>query len=63
MTTRIQTQLRYCLTCRCESDRSKFVNQKCGKCIEKYGLPRRSPFKRGGPTTDNKPNKNLGFVK
>lgn len=30
---------RYCLTCKRESDRTKFKGQKCGPCVEKWGLP------------------------
>lgn len=31
--------MRYCLTCRRESERAKFKGQKCGPCVAKWGLP------------------------
>lgn len=30
---------RYFLTCKRESDRTKFKGHKCGPCVEKWGLP------------------------
>lgn len=42
MTTRIKTADRYCLTCKRTSASKDFRGVKCGKCVQEFGIPRKS---------------------